>query len=224
MDADDDLLAPTPVTGLPATIDVHDEDSAPRRVYRARDGRIFAGVCIGLARHLGLDPTLLRAITALLCFVGGAGFIGYLAAMFLVPVEPARADEEEGDDDRVATDVDWLAIWGGFALITIGAFIASRIDFMHYYMLSLSPASKWPLLMAALGLGIAIHRRERLHEAGLTRPCRDRFFLGVASGFARYVDVDVNLVRIALTVLALWSRGLAALLYVVLGMFLPEES
>lgn len=223
MDSDYDESPPPALTDLSTEVDVQAEDSAPRRIYRARDGRIFAGVCMGTARHLGLDPTLLRAVTALLCFVGGAGFIAYLAAMFLIPVEPARSEEDQ-DADRVAIDVDWLAIWGGFALITIGAFIASRIDFLHYSMLSLSPAAWWPLLMAGLGLGIAIHRRGNVHEAGLTRPCRDRFFLGVASGFARYVDIDVNLVRIALTILALWSRGLAALLYVVLGMFLPEES
>jgi phage shock protein C len=35
-------------------------DTETRKLYRSRDDRKIAGVCGGLARHLGIDPLLMR--------------------------------------------------------------------------------------------------------------------------------------------------------------------
>src|SRR3954454_16552094 len=43
------------------------------------DGRVFAGVCAGIAEELGVDPTLVRLIFALLALAGGAGILLYFA-------------------------------------------------------------------------------------------------------------------------------------------------
>ncbi len=42
------------------------------------DERVIAGVCAGIARTLGVDPTLVRLIFALLALAGGAGILLYL--------------------------------------------------------------------------------------------------------------------------------------------------
>jgi phage shock protein PspC (stress-responsive transcriptional regulator) len=57
----------------------------------------------------------------------------------------------------------------------------------------------------------------------LRRPTGDRMLAGVASGIARYLDVDVNLVRIAFVVLAFVSGGAALPLYVAGWLLIPEE-
>jgi phage shock protein PspC (stress-responsive transcriptional regulator) len=56
----------------------------------------------------------------------------------------------------------------------------------------------------------------------LRRPVDDRMIAGVASGIARYLSVDVNLVRIAFVVLA-FVGGAALPLYLAGWLLIPED-
>src|SRR5436190_1377314 len=49
------------------------------RFERDREAGVLAGVCAGIARRLGVDPTVVRLIFALLALAGGAGILLYLA-------------------------------------------------------------------------------------------------------------------------------------------------
>ena len=59
--------------------------SAPRRLYRIREGSEISGVCTGIAAYLNLDPTLVRLMFALLTFFGGTGIFIYVVMMIAVP-------------------------------------------------------------------------------------------------------------------------------------------
>jgi len=52
---------------------------ALRSFARSSDDRVVAGVCAGIAQTLGVDPTLIRLIFAILALAGGAGVLLYLA-------------------------------------------------------------------------------------------------------------------------------------------------
>ncbi|HUZ51534.1 MAG TPA: PspC domain-containing protein [Streptosporangiaceae bacterium] len=56
----------------------------------------------------------------------------------------------------------------------------------------------------------------------LRRPADGRMLAGVAAGIARYLDVDVNIVRIVFVVLACLG-GAALPLYVAGWLLIPEE-
>jgi phage shock protein PspC (stress-responsive transcriptional regulator) len=56
----------------------------------------------------------------------------------------------------------------------------------------------------------------------LRRPTDGRMLAGVAAGIARYLDVDVNIVRIVFVVLAC-AGGAALPLYVAGWLLIPEE-
>ena len=58
-------------------------------VSRSNRGRVLAGVCAGLADRLGVDPTLVRLVFALLAFASGAGIVAYLGAWMLLPAPGA---------------------------------------------------------------------------------------------------------------------------------------
>jgi phage shock protein C len=58
-----------------------------KRLERKVDGRLLAGVCVGLAHHFGLDPTLVRVIFAVLAFFSGLGVIAYPVGWALIPEE-----------------------------------------------------------------------------------------------------------------------------------------
>ncbi|MDA8370966.1 MAG: PspC domain-containing protein [Nocardiopsaceae bacterium] len=94
------------------------------RFYRARDGRLVAGVGVGLARHLGIDPVVTRLALLALGF-GGIGIAVYLALVFFVPPQPATDDTEETDPESVrerkGRDISqllaYLALAGGLGVL-----------------------------------------------------------------------------------------------------------
>jgi phage shock protein PspC (stress-responsive transcriptional regulator) len=49
------------------------------RLARSEDDRVVAGVCGGIAEQLGVDPTLVRLVFALLALAAGAGVVLYFA-------------------------------------------------------------------------------------------------------------------------------------------------
>jgi phage shock protein C len=59
---------------------------APRRLMRTSDDQMVAGVCGGLARYLGVDPTLVR-VGAVVALVLGfpATIIAYAVAWAIMP-------------------------------------------------------------------------------------------------------------------------------------------
>ena len=63
-----------------------------KKLYRSRTDKMIAGVCGGLGKYLGVDPTLIRLTFVLLLLFGiGSGLLVYLAMMLLVPLEPEDA-------------------------------------------------------------------------------------------------------------------------------------
>ncbi len=72
-------------------------DSSGRRVLvRPRDGRMLAGVCVGVADYFGLDVTLVRVIWAVVSVItGGAGVLAYLVAWIIIPDEGQKSSLAE---------------------------------------------------------------------------------------------------------------------------------
>jgi phage shock protein C len=60
-----------------------------RRLLRARDDRVVAGVCSGIGRYFGIDPVLVRVGFAVFAAVTwGAALLAYPMMWFLMPEEP----------------------------------------------------------------------------------------------------------------------------------------
>ncbi|WP_356834917.1 PspC domain-containing protein [Arthrobacter sp. APC 3897] len=59
------------------------------------DDRVVAGVCSGLAVHLGWSVSLVRALMVLLALAGGAGLVLYAWLWVLVPTVDEAADKAE---------------------------------------------------------------------------------------------------------------------------------
>ncbi len=57
---------------------------------RSGDDRMVAGVCAGTAKHLNIDPVILRVLVAAFTIIGGAGLIMYAAAWLLLPSQDAH--------------------------------------------------------------------------------------------------------------------------------------
>src|SRR3954447_360137 len=135
------------------------QDSGPRvgwdairdlaRIRRSRTDRRVAGVAGGLARHLDIDPLIVRVAFVVLTFFGGAGLVLYIACWLLVP-------EEGSDWARVALDRRSRAV----ALVLVGALVVV-ILLGHTWWGSGYP---WGLLIVAgivVLIATAFPRRDR---------------------------------------------------------------
>ena len=58
------------------------------KLVRARDGKMIAGVCAGIGRAYGWDPTVVRLLFLLSCLLPGPQFIIYLVLWVVIPKEP----------------------------------------------------------------------------------------------------------------------------------------
>jgi phage shock protein PspC (stress-responsive transcriptional regulator) len=58
----------------------------------------------------------------------------------------------------------------------------------------------------------------------IKRSLTDRIFMGVCGGIGQRIGIDANLVRLVWAAFSVGSIGMGVLLYVLLGLFLPEEN
>ncbi|HSU03057.1 MAG TPA: PspC domain-containing protein [Nocardioides sp.] len=83
---------PTPPAGPTGPRVSRDEMKDLGRLRRSVTNRHIGGVAGGLARHLDVDPIIIRVTLVVAAFFGGAGLLAYVGAWILVP--------EEGTDDQ----------------------------------------------------------------------------------------------------------------------------
>ena len=65
-----------------------------RKLTRSRDDKMLCGVAAGLARYLGIDPTIMRVLWVVAVLLPGPNLIiglVYLVLCFLMPLESSGA-------------------------------------------------------------------------------------------------------------------------------------
>ncbi|HAZ30971.1 TPA: hypothetical protein DCY65_05345 [Candidatus Acetothermia bacterium] len=143
-----------------------------RRLYRSRSDALLGGVCGGIAVHLGVDPTLVRIVFAVLAVVSGIGILIYVLLWLIVPregeTEPTPRDtvrsgaeeiadraKEFGEEVRTAVarrDVSSAMVVAG-VLIFLGVTLLLRnLGFWWAWWLRFDVL--WPLALIAIGLAL----------------------------------------------------------------------
>jgi len=71
---------------------VFEKEINMKRLYRSATNKKIAGVCGGIGEMLNVDPTIIRLLFIVGCFMTGFFplIFGYIVAMFLVPIGPSR--------------------------------------------------------------------------------------------------------------------------------------
>ena len=112
------------------------------RLTRGSDGSVVAGVCVGLADHLGVRVVHVRLVMVLLATLSGAGVALYSALWALTPTGPAPAGAGRGDERERRR---------GMALAVV-AVAGAVLSFMVTTATGLSVIV--PVLVVALGAGL----------------------------------------------------------------------
>lgn len=59
-----------------------------KKLYRVEEGKMLCGVCGGIAKYFGVDPTIVRLIWAAFSLAGGCGVLAYIVAALIIPKDP----------------------------------------------------------------------------------------------------------------------------------------
>ena len=82
---------------------------------RREEGAVVAGICSGIAHGLGVDPTAVRLVFAILSLAGGSGIVLYLGLWLFLP-PPEAPDRARGGAARAAA----------IALLALATFLLLR--------------------------------------------------------------------------------------------------
>ncbi len=56
-----------------------------KRLYKVREGKMIAGVCLGLSEYFGIDVSIVRIVVAVLSLFYFAGLVMYIVAAIVLP-------------------------------------------------------------------------------------------------------------------------------------------
>jgi phage shock protein C len=106
---------------LPADASTQASAATPRRLYRSRSNRVFAGVCGGIAEYFGADPTAVRLLAVIIAIFSAIFplLIAYLIAAIVVP----EGESAPGAAPLTATGsvpVGRLGVFFGIVLVFVG--------------------------------------------------------------------------------------------------------
>ena len=178
--------------------------STPPRLSRPTQGRLLAGVCRGVAEHIGVEIVYVRIAFVLLALASGAGIAAYLFLWAVTPVEepieavdPARP--EAAGTARTAPASG--AIPRGVLLLAIGALItlAGAVTLLQTTGRDVRAGLLLPVLLIAIGAVVAwgqLDAAQRARWAGVTG----------WSGFGM-ARLGMGLTVVILGLLALATRG-----------------
>jgi len=157
---------------------------------RPADGRVIGGVAIGLARHLGVDPVIVRIGFVVLTFAGAFGLLLYGALWVFLPAgEPAENGRTA--PSRRATIQQSVAL----GLITLGCLLLLRRLGLWF-----GDALVFPIVLAAVGSAIVWTRSDADDRARITRNVRlpgGRVIARAAAGPVSPVRVIVGTLFVA---------------------------
>lgn len=147
------------------------------RILRSRTDRMLGGVCGGLAKYLGVDPTLVRLVFVILGFGTGAGFPIYFVLWIVIPSEdrPAAATIDETVQANAAEIADRARTMGqelqaatrnpnpaaamffGLALVGLGVVLTLEnlhIPWLWWFKFDVL----WPMLLILVGIALVVSR------------------------------------------------------------------
>ncbi len=206
------------------------QSAEPKRLYRSKIDRIFAGVCGGFAEYFNIDPVIVRILFLILIFVNGWGFWIYLVSLIVMRENPHQSAADRKPQEN--TSLYW-----GAGLIILGLVLLA-----HRWELSIFPFEWfrfwpfdwdviWPLTIILLGVLYLIYvlrqdseeKTDETQSERLYRSRTEKVVGGVCGGLAEKLNIDPVLIRIGWVIFTLATNFfIGAVIYLVWMIAIPE--
>lgn len=63
-----------------------------KKLYKDQSNKMISGVCAGIEKYFGIDPTIVRLAVVVLSLLTGVGLIAYIIAELIIPNDPTIVD------------------------------------------------------------------------------------------------------------------------------------
>lgn len=143
----------------------------PGRLHRSRNHRLVGGVAGGIARHLGVDPLLIRFATVLV-LMSGLGIFAYLAAWVLLPLEPAagvpQTSRRRGQAAAPSTRTGFEQAKSAIAILVIALALGILFGSFNFFALWLIGGGIW--LLSQQPKPVLAQAQQAMTAAGFDTP------------------------------------------------------
>ncbi len=212
-----------------------------KKLYRSQKDRMIGGFCGGLAEYFGIDPVMIRVIFTIALFFDGIGLLFYMVGLIIVPNNP---DENSAEKRSVSTNNNQqrnIHFWG-IIIVIFGIILLLRQSGWLY--LDLWYDLDWSLFigLGLIPLGLYLIYSHYYHgkyvgeeknyvkektfhfieETGWYKRKNEKIIGGVCAGISHSLKIDVSLIRILWVILAIITKGLFVVIYIILLLILPE--
>ncbi len=149
--------------------------------------------------------------------------LAYLLAMYLFP----RVDSDT-KPEPVKTRRSSGPLVAGILLIAVAVlFVLRATGVLHYGFWGawhIAWVILWPISLIGGGLFLllAYWRQSSGVRPSMIRPAGERMIMGVCAALGDYLKTDPNLVRFVFALAIILSRGVALIVYIVIGLLTPE--
>ena len=202
----------------------------PKKLFRSNNNKIIAGICSGLAEYFNVDTNIIRVLFVFVTFFWGASILLYLILWVIIPINES---EKSNEVTTIKTKNNFLLLLG-IIIFAFGVFsLIAGVIFKHllFFPFSIVPffETLFALTFIALGLylifGYANKKgySENSNQKVLSKSLINKKLLGVCAGIAEYFKIDPTVVRVVWVIFSLISFGIAVIVYIVLGIILPNE-
>lgn len=132
-------------------------DAAPPRYRRAREDKLLAGVCAGLAKHVRVDVNAVRIAFVVLSAIGGFGLLVYAALWVVAPQE--RGEETTAPGLAAAERLGMrpprrrrFAVGDAGQLVAFAVLALGLAALFQTTSLGVNPVIFWPSVIVAVGV------------------------------------------------------------------------
>lgn len=201
------------------------------RLERSQSDIVIAGVCSGVANYFKVEPSIVRLLAILSLFLGIWIVAAYLLLAYLIPFEksPRELTDVELINQKkinLRTVISGIMIFSGiyFGFSSLGFFIPWYILFMNNWLI---------VSLVAILFGAFLLERDRGDKKEFNisviekfnRIKKDKIFLGVCSGIAKYLNnSDVIVVRTIFVITTMLTLGIMVPGYLIIAALTNYEA
>lgn len=200
-----------------------------RGLKRSSTDFIISGVCSGIAKYLNINPMIIRLIALLLLILGWFTLYVYLLLTFFIPLEKKEAvlSSEEFiniSKENIKTTLGSMLLITGLYLIFQNFSFNFLKSFFLYQNEFLTYSFAFVLGLAMINDKLNFSTIYFNNPVNLKSMKKNKLILGVCSGLAKYLSIDVTTLRVVFILLFFLTLGLFSIFYLLIYMFSKHKS